>query len=126
MGENILESTLTTPDPGQSYRPRKEDHQNLLTKALDQVSKKLEPDMSYGKKMEPTAPRRPDVEIKWNFSDSEDDEENMDEKSLGGLQNEVEEEKLKERMKKIQKNFSTKLTKTERNQLKKKKLMAKK
>ena len=124
--ENILESTLTTPDPGQSYRPRKEDHQNLLTKALDQVSKKLEPDMYYGKKMEPTAPRRPDVEIKWNFSDSEDDEENMDEKSLGDLQNEVEEEKLKERMKKIQKNFSTKLTKTERNQLKKKKLMAKK
>eukprot|EP00339_Tiarina_fusa_P018315 CAMPEP_0117009044 /NCGR_PEP_ID=MMETSP0472-20121206/8331_1 /TAXON_ID=693140 ORGANISM="Tiarina fusus, Strain LIS" /NCGR_SAMPLE_ID=MMETSP0472 /ASSEMBLY_ACC=CAM_ASM_000603 /LENGTH=379 /DNA_ID=CAMNT_0004711233 /DNA_START=41 /DNA_END=1177 /DNA_ORIENTATION=+ len=108
--KELPSSKLTDVDPGQSYHPTTADHQKLLQKALDQVTTKLDPELKATEKMKPTAPRRPDVEVKWNYSDSESEEESEEEMD--------EEDK---RTKEINKHYSTKFTKTQRNKMKKRK-----
>ena len=106
-------SSLTAVDPGQSYHPKSADHQNLLSKALDQVSNKLEPELRATQRLKPTTRKKPDVEIKWNYSDSEDEVEESEEEL------DEEERQLRE----ITKHYSTKFTTKQRNQIKRKKLI---
>jgi len=115
--ESLPPSSLTSVDPGQSYRPRAEDHQELLSKALEQVTKKLDPEIKAAEQIAPTAPRRPDVEVKWNYSDSEDESEENEKLQLVSDQDE-------ERWKELSKHFSTKFTRTQRNKMKLRKDMA--
>ena len=113
--ENILPSKLTHVDAGQSYHPDKSSHQKLLKKALDQVTEKIDDEAFYEAKLKKTGPATPDVEIKWNYSDSDTEDEAAEKPKAA----DPEQEKLKQ----LSKHYSLKLTKTQRNTLRKKRLL---
>ncbi|MCR9067142.1 MAG: hypothetical protein NXI00_24465, partial [Cytophagales bacterium] len=76
-------------------------------------SNKLEPELRATQRLKPTTRKKPDVEIKWNYSDSEDEVEESEEEL------DEEERQLRE----ITKHYSTKFTTKQRNQIKRKKLI---
>lgn len=110
--ETLPQSELTKVLPGQSYHPKASDHQKLLQEALDQITDKLEPELRATEKLKPTTKvKESDVEVKWNYSDSEDDEEEKPTKT----------DEFEDHMKEINRHYSTKFTTTQRNKINKRK-----
>jgi len=118
--QGVLKSSMSIVQPGQSYRPRHEDHQNLLSLAMERVDASLRPEIEAAKKITPTALRTPDVEVKWNYSDSEN-EEDEDQQDLDRDHPIDHAQQIDELEKNLGRHYSMKFTRTQRNKMKRKK-----
>jgi len=114
----VLQSKLTSAIPGQSYNPTKGDHQKLLKSALDELTKvqeKREQEEKAASVLLAKYRLPSEMEVKIHY-DSSDDEDEEVQKPQPSTTDEIE-KKLQE----LAKNYSTRLTRTHRNKLAKRK-----
>lgn len=119
----VLPTALTKPLPGQSYNPDSASHQELLKTALDSLTRKQDSALKTEEKAKRLLSKyreASEVVVKIHYSDSEDEDESLPDAST------TTDPELEARMKELAKHYSMRLTRTQRNKIKRAKELRKK
>lgn len=121
----ILKSTIAAVEPGLSYNPAFEDHQDVLGIALAEVTEVLDKDQALDERIREARENMRGVpaamEVRLGEDESDDDDEAMEDEE----DEELDDEQVKELVRKrhLERKFSTKITQTQRNKMKRVKLL---